>query len=90
MAGLRQWQQGGHVVVAGVCEDMMFMRAGGVLVPDLGASSQGPSGSAGIAVDSVGSVPGACGVWGASCLMWGVLREGVWHLLSSFSLQYYW
>ena len=43
---------------------------------------------AGVDVDSVGPVPGAHGVGGASHSTRGGLREGVWHLLSSISWQY--
>ena len=47
----------------------------------------GLSGLAGMDVDSVGPVPGACGVGGASCSTRGGLREGAWYLLSSISQQ---
>ena len=70
------WSRGG------ICES----RRGSGAWPRV--NSWGLSRSAGAAVDSVGPVPGARGVGGASCSTWGVLREGVgvWHLLSSFSL----
>ena len=72
------WSRGG------ICES----RRGSGTWPRV--NSQGLSRSAGAAVDSMSSVPGGCGVGGASCSMWGGFREGVWHLLSSVSLQYDW